>query len=51
MVEYYNYYKMFLIILRKMSGAFLICTKLKAKVNCKEIFEDIWKNYKFTTLK
>ncbi|XP_029642256.1 atypical kinase COQ8B, mitochondrial-like [Octopus sinensis] len=30
---------------RKMSGAFLLCTKLKSKVNCKELFEDVWNNF------
>ena len=32
---------------RKMSGAFLLCTKLSAKINCKRIFDPIWQNYKF----
>ncbi|XP_060077112.1 atypical kinase COQ8B, mitochondrial-like [Ylistrum balloti] len=32
---------------RKMSGAFLLCVKLRSKVQCKELFEEIWTNYKF----
>jgi aarF domain-containing kinase len=32
---------------RKMSGAFLLCAKLKVKINCKKLFDDIWSNYKF----
>lgn len=32
---------------RKMSGAFLLCTKLKCKINCKELFEDVWNNFQF----
>ncbi|CAF3068028.1 unnamed protein product [Rotaria sp. Silwood2] len=31
---------------RKMSGAFLLCTKLRSKVYCKPLFERIWKEYK-----
>lgn len=30
---------------RKTSGVFLLCTKLKAKINCKELFEDIYEKY------
>ncbi|CAF3836004.1 unnamed protein product [Adineta steineri] len=30
---------------RKMSGAFLLCTKLRSKVYCKPIFERIWREY------
>lgn len=33
---------------RKMSGAFLLCTKLRAKINCYDLFNDIWKGYKFS---
>ena len=32
---------------RKMAGAFLLCTKLNANINCKQIFEPVWQNYKF----
>uniref|UniRef100_A0A0B7AD36 ABC1 atypical kinase-like domain-containing protein n=1 Tax=Arion vulgaris TaxID=1028688 RepID=A0A0B7AD36_9EUPU len=32
---------------RKMSGAFLLCTKLRAKVDCKTVFENIWNNFPF----
>ncbi|XP_014672018.1 PREDICTED: aarF domain-containing protein kinase 4-like isoform X2 [Priapulus caudatus] len=32
---------------RKMSGAFLLCTKLDAKVNCKRMFDDIYAAYRF----
>lgn len=34
---------------RKMAGAFLLCTKLSAKINCKRIFEPIWQKYKFAS--
>lgn len=30
---------------RKMSGAFLLCAKLGSNVTCKDIFDDIYKNY------
>jgi len=33
---------------RKMSGAFLLCTKLRAKINCYDLFNDIWEGYKFS---
>ena len=33
---------------RKMSGAFLLCAKLGAKINCYKLFDDVWKNYKFS---
>lgn len=32
---------------RKMSGAFLLCAKLKANINCKPLFEEVWSKYKF----
>ncbi|XP_061173214.1 atypical kinase COQ8B, mitochondrial-like [Saccostrea echinata] len=32
---------------RKMSGSFLICTKLNAKVNCKRLFDNIFARYEF----
>jgi len=33
-----------------MSGAFLLCAKLKAKINVKPLFDSIWNNYKFQTI-
>ncbi|UJR30774.1 hypothetical protein I4U23_018294 [Adineta vaga] len=30
---------------RKMSGAFLLCSKLRSRVYCKPLFERIWKEY------
>ena len=32
---------------RKLSGAFLLCAKLGAKISCRKMFEDVWNNYKF----
>ena len=32
---------------RKMAGSFLLCTKLNAKVDCRGLFDPIYKNYKF----
>lgn len=32
---------------RKMSGVFLLCARLKARFNCKTMFEDIYAKYKF----
>lgn len=31
---------------RKLAGAFLICTKLDAKIDCRSILEKIYHNYK-----
>ncbi|CAH8474757.1 unnamed protein product [Schistosoma turkestanicum] len=33
---------------RKMSGCFLLCSKLKAIVNCRPLFYEIWNNYHFS---
>ena len=32
---------------RKMAGSFLLCTKLRARILCKPLFDDIYSNYKF----
>ncbi len=32
---------------RKISGVFLLCTKLKAKIDCKTIFEDIYSEFEY----
>ncbi|GAB1599173.1 atypical kinase COQ8B, mitochondrial-like [Argonauta hians] len=32
---------------RKMSGSFLLCSKLKSKINCRDLFMDVWNNYQF----
>ncbi|XP_035697718.1 atypical kinase COQ8B, mitochondrial-like [Branchiostoma floridae] len=34
---------------RKMAGGFLLCSKLKAKLSCKSLFDDIYEGYKFST--
>lgn len=34
---------------RKLSGAFLLCAKLKCQIQCKTMFDEIHANYKFTT--
>jgi len=31
---------------RKLSGAFLLCTRLGSKVECKRLFEEVKKRYK-----
>ncbi|XP_074662126.1 atypical kinase COQ8B, mitochondrial-like [Tubulanus polymorphus] len=35
---------------RKMSGSFLLCVKLSAKVNCKVMFDEVYNRYKFGPL-
>ncbi|OON17770.1 ABC1 family protein, partial [Opisthorchis viverrini] len=35
---------------RKMSGCFLLCGKLKAEVNCRPLFYQIWNNYEFNNV-
>ena len=30
---------------RKMSGAFLLCTKLRAEINCYDLFKEAYNNY------
>lgn len=30
---------------RKLSGVFLLCTKLKSRVDCTSIFEEAWNDY------
>lgn len=32
---------------RKLSGVFLLCSKLKVAINCRKIFLDHYNNYKF----
>lgn len=32
---------------RKMSGAFLLCVKLKSRVDCKSMFDKVWNRYNF----
>ncbi|XP_011496900.1 PREDICTED: aarF domain-containing protein kinase 4 [Ceratosolen solmsi marchali] len=32
---------------RKLSGVFLLCAKLKVKINCRDMFQEVYKNYKF----
>ena len=34
---------------RKLSGAFLLCAKLKANFDCKTMFDKVWNEYKFST--
>jgi len=31
---------------RKMAGCFLLCAKLRAQVNCKPMFDDVWERYR-----
>jgi len=30
---------------RKMAGCFLLCTKLRAQINCKPMFDSIWEQH------
>jgi len=30
---------------RKMAGCFLLCAKLRARVNCKPMFDNVWEQY------
>ncbi|XP_015595838.1 atypical kinase COQ8B, mitochondrial [Cephus cinctus] len=32
---------------RKLSGVFLLCAKLNVKINCRDMFQEIYQNYKF----
>ncbi|GFO03900.1 Atypical kinase coq8a, mitochondrial [Plakobranchus ocellatus] len=32
---------------RKMSGTFLLCAKLKGRVRCRDMFQEIWQNYRY----
>ncbi|XP_053987221.1 atypical kinase COQ8B, mitochondrial isoform X1 [Hylaeus volcanicus] len=32
---------------RKLSGVFLLCAKLQVKINCRDMFQEIYANYKF----
>ena len=32
---------------RKMSGAFLLCVKLNTQIDCKSMFDEVWRNYNF----
>ncbi|XP_064484403.1 atypical kinase COQ8B, mitochondrial-like [Ornithodoros turicata] len=34
---------------RKLSGIFLLCSKLRANINCKELFDDTYARYKFSS--
>jgi aarF domain-containing kinase len=33
---------------RKLSGVFLLCSRMKAKIECRSMFNEIVANYKFT---
>uniref|UniRef100_A0A1B6HZJ3 ABC1 atypical kinase-like domain-containing protein n=3 Tax=Homalodisca liturata TaxID=320908 RepID=A0A1B6HZJ3_9HEMI len=33
---------------RKLSGVFLLCSKLKVKMNCRDMFLEVYENYKFS---
>lgn len=32
---------------RKLSGIFLLCAKLQVKINCRDMFREVYANYKF----
>jgi aarF domain-containing kinase len=32
---------------RKLAGAFLICIRMGAKIHCRDLLEDVWRNYKW----
>ncbi|XP_076647594.1 ubiquinone biosynthesis protein COQ8, mitochondrial [Halictus rubicundus] len=32
---------------RKLSGIFLLCAKLQVKINCRDMFREVYENYKF----
>ncbi|KAK3914835.1 Atypical kinase COQ8B, mitochondrial [Frankliniella fusca] len=32
---------------RKLSGIFLLCAKLQVKIDCRDMFQEVYKNYKF----
>ena len=32
---------------RKMSGTFLLCAKLRGRVPCRDLFQEIWRNYTY----
>lgn len=34
---------------RKLSGVFLLCSKLKVKMNCRDMFNEIYDQYQFST--
>ncbi|CAB3226469.1 unnamed protein product [Arctia plantaginis] len=36
---------------RKLSGVFLLCSKLKVKMNCRDMFQDIYEQYKANSLR
>ncbi|XP_046418524.1 atypical kinase COQ8B, mitochondrial isoform X1 [Neodiprion fabricii] len=32
---------------RKLSGVFLLCAKLNVKINCRDLFQEVYRNYQF----
>ncbi|XP_046751518.1 atypical kinase COQ8B, mitochondrial [Diprion similis] len=32
---------------RKLSGVFLLCAKLSVKINCRDLFQEVYRNYQF----